>query len=1219
MLATKGKGIEINQQDGTPLTSNHNFYWDPFLANILLFDAHEFCPRVSFERSPDSRDFHATFMQSSQDKENASDAGQTAFNSELCGTSQSLEEPNVRIPEQDIDAFIEAIDRIHLKSGRTDTSSDARDFMMNLRIPDPLAMKSAWRVSTGFNRNLLVLWGYSASGDNSTILPLTPTSSKWADSAMRVDLKKRLAAAGLLSPSKFNWMKFLRYLLAALAIILLLILLILGIWALASRPSSPKEQPTSGQTTADDAMDMAQKAQADAQEAIQKSEKAQELINSGNLAEAKKLVDEAQEKAKEAEEKALEAQDKVQKAEKEARLKELEAEKAEQEAKLKEKEAEAAKTEAEESNDPEKEKAAAEAEAKAVEAQEKADKVRNDAENTKAEAKEAEAEANNAETRAKQAQLIADNARKQVDEAGKKTVEEPKTEEPKTVEEPKTEEPKTEEPKTVEEPKTEEPKTEEPKTEEPKTEEPETVEEPKTEEPKTEESETVEEPKTEEPKTEEPKTEEPETVEEPKTEEPKTEESETVEEPKTEEPKTEEPKTEESETVEEPKTEEPKTVEEPPTEEPETVEDESKAAEAQKKAEEAKNDANEAKDKAEEVQTGAEEATNKADEATNKANDAQKKAEEAQQLAEQASENQDPDAAKEAIKKAEEAQDDAKKAQDDAKKAQDDADEAQKDAEKTQADAEEAAAKAKEAQDEAAKAGNQKAQDDAKKAQDDADAAKAKAEQARIDAAKAKIAAQEAEANAIAAQKLADEAEEMARKAAVPRCPTCNSALREDGTCPQCTTPTILNYTFHVTKVSEKDNGDNATVTFGVTPDPSVGSVPYLVSGWAVNGQKLSDGGESFSAKLSYTRRYHVSATVTVDGKEQEVLPFQWDAAVDPVWMIRNVGNNDKEYQVLCTNSSNTKFTVVKWYRPEFRDGSGKDISQLFTSRAPETIDDGRKARYEWKQEHIGEYIMTLKADVEYTPSGSGRKPKVVQVQNSFVLINGSTPHALITGKQMQAKKSVYHCLSVLKTYDGKDAAGAPGSGTAFAITDKLLLTNYHVAVGSLPGSKPQYEVDQAKPLVLTNEEQGHEFYAMVVDSDEAGDIALLKLCDKDGNDTDEKLPAFLNVSNAAPRKGARVFSVSYPEGSNRLGEPAFVEGKIENVASEKDRGEVISHFSNILSGYSGGPLIYLDEDNTVIGVNTSLHFTDESATEREATSAMEIRKKFPKITESEN
>ena len=36
MIATKGKGIEINQQDGIPLTSEHNFYWDPFLANILL-------------------------------------------------------------------------------------------------------------------------------------------------------------------------------------------------------------------------------------------------------------------------------------------------------------------------------------------------------------------------------------------------------------------------------------------------------------------------------------------------------------------------------------------------------------------------------------------------------------------------------------------------------------------------------------------------------------------------------------------------------------------------------------------------------------------------------------------------------------------------------------------------------------------------------------------------------------------------------------------------------------------------------------------------------------------------------------------------------------------------------------------------------------------------------------------------------------------------------
>ena len=92
------------------------------------------------------------------------------------------------------------------------------------------------------------------------------------------------------------------------------------------------------------------------------------------------------------------------------------------------------------------------------------------------------------------------------------------------------------------------------------------------------------------------------------------------------------------------------------------------------------------------------------------------------------------------------------------------------------------------------------------------------------------------------------------------------------------------------------------------------------------------------------------------------------------------------------------------------------------------------------------------------------------------------------------------------------------------------------------------------------------------------------------------------------------MFSVGYPEGSNRLGEPVFVEGKIESVGAEN--GEAVSHFSNLLSGNSGGPLIYLDEDN-VVGINTALHPSDEPTAEREATSTMEIGKKFKeKITE---
>ena len=159
MIVTKGKGIEINQQDGIPLTSEHNFYWDPFLANILLHDAHEFCPRVNFKRTPGSPDFQTVFMQSAQDKGGAVDHDQIMPGSEICGTSKSLADQKVRIPVQDVDAFVRAIDRIHKKSESPETTPSARTFMRNLRIPDPLVMKSAWRVSNGFNRNLLVLWG----------------------------------------------------------------------------------------------------------------------------------------------------------------------------------------------------------------------------------------------------------------------------------------------------------------------------------------------------------------------------------------------------------------------------------------------------------------------------------------------------------------------------------------------------------------------------------------------------------------------------------------------------------------------------------------------------------------------------------------------------------------------------------------------------------------------------------------------------------------------------------------------------------------------------------------------------------------------------------------------------------------------------------------------------------------------------------------------------
>ena len=91
---------------------------------------------------------------------------------------------------------------------------------------------------------------------------------------------------------------------------------------------------------------------------------------------------------------------------------------------------------------------------------------------------------------------------------------------------------------------------------------------------------------------------------------------------------------------------------------------------------------------------------------------------------------------------------------------------------------------------------------------------------------------------------------------------------------------------------------------FIVVPDKNIGDVKYVVHSWTVNGeQKASGDSKNFVVKgLLYSKRYVITAVVTINGKEQKVLPFQWNSIDAPVWMITRVGNSDKEYQVLCTN-----------------------------------------------------------------------------------------------------------------------------------------------------------------------------------------------------------------------------------------------------------------------------------------------------------------------------
>ncbi len=215
------RGIEISNLDGSALSSGNLFYWDAQLANIFLCETSKHCPDVRFEQNKnDTKEFNTLFFKNSEN------------GTELCSKSKDISDCRVKIPEEDLDDFISKLDIIHQKSEKDGIPSDNAFFMHNLAVPNPLQMKSAWRVTTDFNRRLLVLWGYVTSSTESVVLPLTPTSAKWDDAGRRVDLKKRISDMGLLTKRKFNWRKFFRLLLNVLLFAALILLIIAFIFAI---------------------------------------------------------------------------------------------------------------------------------------------------------------------------------------------------------------------------------------------------------------------------------------------------------------------------------------------------------------------------------------------------------------------------------------------------------------------------------------------------------------------------------------------------------------------------------------------------------------------------------------------------------------------------------------------------------------------------------------------------------------------------------------------------------------------------------------------------------------------------------------------------------------------------------------------------------------------------------------------------------------------------
>lgn len=418
-----------------------------------------------------------------------------------------------------------------------------------------------------------------------------------------------------------------------------------------------------------------------------------------------------------------------------------------------------------------------------------------------------------------------------------------------------------------------------------------------------------------------------------------------------------------------------------------------------------------------------------------------------------------------------------------------------------------------------------------------------------------------------------------------------------------------LTYSIVLTR-QEHDNGDNVDAYLTLTPNRLLQEDEKVqVLHWLINGQK-ENGSENqltLSKRLSYRKRYTITAIVSMNGQEIQVSPFLWNNIDIPVWMIVRSGNKDGEYKVICTNASNIEYSVQNWEKPIFRNSAGQDISDKFKYQISRSISPNQM-NVNWEQNHLGEYILELAATVNIHPK-FGHKAGTASIKQLFVMINGSMGDALVSLKISQAKKSVYHCFA-------RNTDGSQHNGTAFAISDKYLLTNYHVAVGNPDNSMAPYTVDLRRPLELSNETS--KFYAKVINSSRDADLALLELCDANGQPTEDSMSSFFRLANRATPPGTRVFSLGYPAGTTPHGHPSYTNGKVEEYINEQNC-EIVLHYSNIQKGYSGGPLIAEDRDTDIVGVNFAGLRTENHYTQgiNFAISAQEVRRRFPELLQA--
>ena len=211
-MKKKTDGVAVTNETATPLHSGMHPYWAAHWKGVVLEFLSDSHPNVEVDYDKRGDGFRAIFR-----KDDPSGR-------EMCGPSRSLADPKTMVPESEIDALVDSLDRFHKEAANAANMDGARQFVREYRIPNPRQMRDAWRVGrSGRFKKLLLLWGYHPNGAaNDAVLPLTPTSEKWDDVKQRVNLKEALLEMHRIGKSRLDWGWIVSRILLFLLIILLL-------------------------------------------------------------------------------------------------------------------------------------------------------------------------------------------------------------------------------------------------------------------------------------------------------------------------------------------------------------------------------------------------------------------------------------------------------------------------------------------------------------------------------------------------------------------------------------------------------------------------------------------------------------------------------------------------------------------------------------------------------------------------------------------------------------------------------------------------------------------------------------------------------------------------------------------------------------------------------------------------------------------------------------